>query len=67
LWFARYGHAFVAHYPDYFMPFGMTLSEDNIGSVGPELFESMFLPELNTLSRHYGAIGIHFCTHAHHQ
>ena len=49
------------------MPFGMTLSEDNIGSVGPELFESMFLPELNTLSRHYGAIGIHFCTHAHHQ
>jgi hypothetical protein len=66
-WFARYGHAFVAHYPDYFMPCGVTLSEDEIGSVGPELFESMFLPELNALSRRYGAIGIHCCAHAHHQ
>ncbi|MEE4382713.1 MAG: uroporphyrinogen decarboxylase family protein [Pseudomonadales bacterium] len=66
-WFARYGHAFVAHYPDYYMPFGITLSEDEIGSVGPELFEKLFLPELSELSRRYDAIGIHCCAHAVHQ
>ena len=30
-WFARYGTDFVAHFPDYYMSGGLTLSEDEIG------------------------------------
>ena len=28
-WFSRYGDAFVAHYPEYYFPRGITLSEDD--------------------------------------
>lgn len=66
-WFARYGTGFMAHYPDYYMPKGITLSEDEIGAVSTEVFEALFLPELQDLSRRYGAIGIHCCAHARHQ
>lgn len=66
-WFGRYGRDFVAHYPDYYMPFGITLSEDEIGAVSPRVFEQLFLPELVELSGRYGAIGIHCCAHARHQ
>lgn len=66
-WFSRYGRSFVAHYPDYFMDHGITLSEDEIGSVGPQVFDSLFLPELDFLSDRYGGIGIHCCAHAEHQ
>lgn len=66
-WFSRYGRSFVAHYPDYYMDHGITLSEDEIGSVGPDIFESLFLPELDYLSRRYDGIGIHCCAHAQHQ
>ncbi|HOX38623.1 MAG TPA: uroporphyrinogen decarboxylase family protein [Candidatus Brocadiia bacterium] len=66
-WFARYGTEFVAHYPAYYMPGGITLSEDDIGTVGVDAFEEFYLPELVELSRRYGAIGIHCCAHARHQ
>jgi hypothetical protein len=66
-WFARYGQSFIAHYPDYYMPQGITLSEDEIGAVGPEEFERFFLPHLQALSERYGGIGIHCCAHARHQ
>ncbi len=66
-WFARYGSAFVAHFPDYYMPHGVTVSEDEIGAVGPEIFWTLFLPELNQLSERYGGIGVHCCAHARHQ
>jgi hypothetical protein len=66
-WFSRYGRQHVAHYPDYLMPRGLTLSEDEIGVVSPELFIDLFLPELATLSSHFGGIGIHCCAHSRHQ
>lgn len=66
-WFSRYGRSFVAHYPDYYMDHGITLSEDEIGSVGPMVFDSLFLPELEFLSKRYDGIGIHCCAHAEHQ
>lgn len=66
-WFARYGVPYVAHYPDYLMFDGMTLSEDEVGAVSEELFEEHFLPELVSLSRRYGGIGVHCCAHATHQ
>jgi len=66
-WFARYGDAFIAHYPSYYMPKGLTLSEDEVGAVSVGTFERLFLPELTELSEHYGGIGIHCCAHAHHQ
>lgn len=66
-WFSRYGQQHVAHYPDYLMPQGLTLSEDEIGVVSPELFVDLFLPELITLSQHFGGIGIHCCADSRHQ
>jgi hypothetical protein len=66
-WFERYGHDFIAHYPDYYMPGGITLSEDEVGSVSAAMFNEYFLPELSFLSRRYGGIGMHCCAHARHQ
>ncbi len=66
-WFARYGKDFVAHYPEYYMPRGVTLSEDEIGAVSADLFDRFFLPNLNALSRRYGGIGIHCCADSLHQ
>ena len=66
-WFSRYGVAFVAHYPDYYMPRGITLSEDEIGAVSEDVFETSFFDELVELSERFGGIGIHCCAHARHQ
>jgi hypothetical protein len=33
-WFKRYGTTFVAHYPDYVMHGGLTLSVDEVGAIG---------------------------------
>jgi hypothetical protein len=66
-WFARYGREFIAHYPDYYMPRGITLSEDEIGAVSGKMFHKFFLPEITALSEHFGGIGIHCCAHARHQ
>lgn len=66
-WFSRYGEEFIAHYPDYYMPKGMTLSEDEVGAVDEEMFVEFFLPELVHLSERYGGIGIHCCATARHQ
>ena len=66
-WFARYGQEFIAHYPIYYMPQGITLSEDEAGAVDAEMFVEFFLPELLKLSHRYGGIGIHCCANARHQ
>ena len=66
-WFRRYGAEFIAHFPDYFMPRGITLSEDEIGAVSPEIFEDLFLPHLVYLAERYGRIGIHCCANSRHQ
>lgn len=66
-WFARFGKEFMAHYPDYYMPYGITLSEDEVGAVSGKMFVNQFLPELVDLSERYGAIGMHCCAHARHQ
>lgn len=66
-WFERYGPAFIAHYPKYYMPWGITLSEDEVGAVNGEMFEEFFADELVALSRRYGGIGIHCCADARHQ
>ena len=66
-WFSRYGTNYVAHYPDYYMPRGLTLSEDEVGSVSSDMFQEFFLPELNELSGRYGGLGIHSCANARHQ
>lgn len=66
-WFARYGTEFIAHCPSYFMPAGITLSEDEIGSVSPGMFEEFFLPDLERLSARYGGMGIHCCARSRHQ
>ena len=66
-WFQRYGRAFIAHYPSYYMPQGITLSEDEVGCVSPQMYETFFAPELAQLSARYGGIGMHCCAHARHQ
>ena len=47
-WFHRFGREFIAHYPDYYMPYGITLSEDEIGAVSARCSHDFFLPELVT-------------------
>lgn len=59
--------AFIAHFPDYYMPHGLTLSADEVGGVSPAMFERFFLPELSSLSRRYTALGVHCCANARHQ
>jgi len=66
-WFNRYGVEFIAHYPSYYMPKGITLSEDEVGSVSPQMFVEYFLPELEELSNRYGGLGMHCCANARHQ
>lgn len=66
-WFARYGRSFVAHYPDYYMPFGVSLSVDEVGAVSGEMFNAFFLPELQAMSRRYGRVGVHCCADSRHQ
>lgn len=65
-WFRRYGPEFVSHEPDYYMPCGITVSEDEIGCMNNRFFESFFLPELVGLSERYGQIGMHCCANARH-
>jgi len=67
LWFERYGKEFIAHYPDYYMPYGITLSEDEVGTISPDMFERFSLPSINTLSRRYGQVGVHCCANSEHQ
>ena len=66
-WFRRYGSEFIAHYPDYYMPSGLTFSEDEIGAVSPAVFEEMFLPELVSIAERYGSVGMHSCADSRHQ
>ncbi len=66
-WFRRYGKGFIAHYPNYYMPYGITLSEDEIGMVSEAVFMEMFYDELVKLSEKYGAMGMHCCANAMHQ
>ena len=66
-WFRRYGPDFISHYPAYYMPKGLTVSEDEIGSVNSDMFLEFFLPELVELSTRYGGLGIHCCANAKHQ
>ena len=68
LWFKTFGSEFISHYPAYYMPFGITLSEDEIGSINNAQFEEFAFPILCRLSAHYGGkIGIHCCADAKHQ
>lgn len=66
-WFDRYGAELIAHYPSYYMPQGLTVSEDEVGSVSEEMFAEFFLPELAALSERYGGLGMHCCANARHQ
>ena len=66
-WFKRYGTEFVAHYPDYYMPYGVTLSEDEAGAISPAMFEEFCLDSLNRLSERYGMLGMHCCADSEHQ
>ncbi len=66
-WFRRYGREFIAHYPDYYLPHGATLSVDEIGAVSGKIFARYFLPDLNLFSQRYGGLGMHCCANARHQ
>lgn len=66
-WFRRYGTEHIAHYPNYYMPDGVTLSEDEVGVVNEEMFTAFFLPELEQLSVRYGGLGMHCCANSRHQ
>ncbi len=66
-WFRRYGKMHIAHYPSYLLDGGVSMSVDEVGIIGPDMFEEFFAEELNRLSRRYGGIGIHCCAVSDHQ
>ena len=66
-WFREFGTDYVAHYPDLFMRGGMTLSEDEAGSISPYLFRKFCLGGLSRLSERYGGIAIHCCANSERQ
>ncbi len=66
-WRRRYGNACISHYPEYFMPEGVTFSEDEVGSVSPEMFREFFAPSHRRLAQRYGSLGIHCCADSRHQ
>jgi len=65
--FERYGTAFIAHHPAYYMPSGVTFSEDEVGSVNTAMFDEFFLGDLDWFSERYGGMGLHCCANAEHQ
>jgi uroporphyrinogen-III decarboxylase len=67
LWFGRYGTEFIAHYPDYYMPRGVTFSEDEVGTISSDMFREFSLGSLNRLSERYGMAGMHCCAFCEHQ
>jgi len=67
LWFSRYGTEFIAHHPDYYMPKGITFSEDEVGALSPAMFKEFSLCSLNRLSDRYGMAGMHCCADSMHQ
>lgn len=46
---------------------GPWVSNDEVGTMSPEMFEEFCLPELNDLSETFGGIGMHCCADAEHQ
>ena len=68
LWFKTFGKEFIAHYPDYYMPYGISISEDEIGCINNAQFEEFSMPEIRNLTKRFGGlIGIHCCANAKHQ
>lgn len=59
----------MCHCPDMWVPpeYGCHLSEDEIGSISPEMFERFCLPWLSALSTEFGGLWIHCCADADHQ
>jgi len=66
-WFKAFGKEFIAHYPAYYMPSGLSFSEDEIGSVTHDVFRNCFMDDLKTLAQKYGNLGIHCCANSEHQ
>ncbi len=66
-WFKRYGTTFIAHYPDYVMHSGLTMSVDEVGALNPGMFREFFRDELVFLADHFGGLGVHCCADARHQ
>ena len=60
-WFKRYGTTFIAHFPAYYMEGGISLSTCETVCISPQMYDDYFAGEINTLSRHYGGLGIHCC------
>ena len=63
-WFREFGTDYIAHYPDLFMRGGMTLSEDEAGSISPGMFREYCLPVLNRFSDRYGGLLMHCCANS---
>ena len=63
-WFRLFGTDYIAHYPEYFVRGGMTLSEDEAGAISPRMFETFCLPPLQRLNERYGGLCIHCCANS---
>lgn len=66
-WFQRYGAEYIAHHPDFYMQGGITMSLDEIGTIGAGMYHDFFEDEVNEMSLRYGGIGVRCCADSQHQ
>ncbi len=66
-WIKEFGEELVAHFPDYYMPYGLTLSDDEVGCFRSETYEELCLPNMKFLGEKYKMLGIHCCADSRHQ
>lgn len=66
-WIHEFGEELIAHFPDYYLPYGITLSDDEAGCFNADTYEELCLPNMKFLAERYGQMGIHCCANARHQ
>lgn len=59
----------LSHVPYVWTPqeMGICISEDEVGSISPSMFEQFAAPSLNRLSKKHGGLFMHCCANADHQ
>ena len=67
LWIREFGDETIAHWPEYYMEKGVTMSIDEIGCVNTDMYVDFFEEDVAAFAERYGQIGLHCCAFAKHQ
>lgn len=67
MWIREFGDETIAHWPEYYMEKGITMSVDEIGCVNAEMYGEFFAEDIAAFADRYGPVGLHCCAFAKHQ